>query len=211
MRPGRPLAAVLAAVAVAAAAAPSGAAARSQATSGSGFDRTRVDLVVQTCEECVITAYNVHPAGKTDKWVSPPVLNGRTHLVVPTEETRGLFFEVERPGRDDITGGNAVPEIVLGYRGIPVGTNVTHREASRDRSANPCWFGTTESRVTIYVDHRSYPVRPPAPDDHIDDFWASPTQPVEPGNYASTDDGGLAVQDETACISGDGQRLEGLQ
>lgn len=165
---------------------------------------TAIDFNIQQCEMCVITAFG-SPFDDTgdrlnSEWMSPPVRHGETVLRVVTGLTKQMRFTVERPTKNDISAGNSVPLIVLGYQDKPAGSSIRYDGSARERSASSCWVGTDKLEATIHVSHRVYKLPPRSgPSDHVDDFWASPTLPVFAGSWKPTTDGGSGVQDIPDC------------
>jgi hypothetical protein len=169
------------------------------ATAPSGHEsvpagRSRIDIALNDCEGCIVTAYVPLVKGKDlQTWVSKPVKDGRTSLVVPTASTRSMSFDVQGGKTVQLTFENARPAVVLAYR-TPAGGR---------QEGNWCWAGTSDSVVTLTIRHSRLPASQFAGalpgEDHEDVFEARPAFPVVAGEWQPSPDGGLGHQDAPYC------------
>jgi hypothetical protein len=115
-------------------------------------DQTRITLTVRGCEGCVIQAFGGKLRADGSPWESAksPVSDGRVVLTVPTRQTRGMLFEINTAD-GSAAGIDAMPDIVMSYDGIAVGSRVTPTQAKRATKAVSCWAGTKEAAVTLGV------------------------------------------------------------
>ena len=117
---------------------------------------------------------------------------------VPTENTRGMSFEISNPAYDD-GFYDATPLIVFQYKGYEPGEWVERAQAVKASSGSPCWAGTTEASVSLSVNVRAVKLR--AMDDsrvRVPLAWVAPTEAAF-GGFTSTDRGVVAAQDVYPC------------
>jgi hypothetical protein len=155
---------------------------------------SRIEIALNDCEGCKVTAYVPLVKGEDLKtWVSAPVKDGRTSLLVPTAATRSMSFDVQGTEDVDLTFANARPAVVLAYRTPPGGT----------QEGNWCWAGTSDPVVTLTIRHQRLPASQFSgalpTDDHEDIFDATPALPVVAGEWQPSADGGLGHQDAPYC------------
>jgi hypothetical protein len=155
----------------------------------------RIEIRVNDCERCVITAYGRMVDGEALTWEAPPVQDGTTTLEVPRVETPSMSFDVRGgEGRPFLGYFNAIPTIALAGRGS--GANL---------EANWCWQGATADVTTLTVRHRTVPV--PEEDQDISNsdtahiFSADPALPVVDGQCQQKTDGGVGHQDGPYCVA----------
>jgi hypothetical protein len=156
--------------------------------------KSRIDITLNDCEGCVVTAYVPLVKGEDLKtWPSAPVKNGRTSLLVPTAATKSMSFDVQGTKDVQLTFENARPAVVLAYR-TPAGGK---------QEGNWCWAGTKDSVVSLTIRHQRLPADQfdgalPT-DDHEDVFEAQPAFPVVDGEWQPSANGGLGHQDAPYC------------
>jgi len=157
--------------------------------------KSRIDIALNDCEGCVVTAYIplVKTSDDLKTWKSEPVTDGKTSLVVPTKSTHSMSFDVQGTKDNALTFENARPAVVLAYR-TPAGGK---------QEGNWCWAGTEDSVVTLTIRHQSLPASQfdgalPT-EDHEDIFEAKPALPVVDGEWQPSPDGGLGHQDAPYC------------
>lgn len=156
---------------------------------------TEIAFAIEDCENCVITAHQQAHGVDDTTWKSAPVQDGRTTLVVPLARTARMAFDVTG---EDVTAGNAVAVVVLDYRGIAPGTEVSPDQATGASEGNDCWSGTDRATFDLNVRHQRVDVQA-GPNDHVDVFWASPALAIDDDNWAETFHGGLGHQDAPYC------------
>ena len=155
---------------------------------------SRIDIVLNDCEGCIVTAYVPLVKGEDLKtWPSAPVKDGHTTLTVPTAATKSMSFDVQGTEDNQLMFENARPAVVLAYR----------TSADGKGEGNWCWAGTTDEVVTLTIRHQRVPAAgfagaPPA-QDHEDLFEASPALPVVAGEWQPSQSGGLGHQDAPYC------------
>jgi hypothetical protein len=122
------------------------------APSAAAADQTRITLTVRGCEGCVVQAFGGTLRADGSPWESAksPVSDGRVVLKVPTRQTRGMLFQINTAD-GSAAGIDAMPDIVMSYDGIAVGSRVTPTQAKRATKAVSCWAGTNEAAVTLDV------------------------------------------------------------
>ena len=166
-----------------------------EASSGSvPAGKSRIDIALNDCEGCVVTAYVPLVKGEDLKtWKSSPVKDGKTSLLVPTESTRSMSFDVQGTEDLQLTFENARPAVVLAYR----------KPAGGKQEGNWCWAGTSDSVVTLTIRHQRLPASQFSgalpTEDHEDVFDATPALPVVAGEWQPSADGGLGHQDAPYC------------
>jgi hypothetical protein len=153
---------------------------------------SEIDVLVNDCEGCVITAYSTVAGGEPKTWAAPPVKNGKTVLTVPRSETASMSF--------DVRGADAATE--LSYIDARPAIALAERGTGANQEANWCWQGATKPITTLKVTHRKVDV--PAAEqaqggDKADVFQADPELPVVDGHWQKTRDGGLGHQDAPYC------------
>ncbi len=154
-------------------------------------------FVGQSCEGCVVTpqAFVVGATGSYSA-KSRKVRDGRVSFVVPTEQTRGMSFTINTARPAAI---NALPVIVMQYRGAAPGTRVTRAQAVRAKSASPCWSGTDQAEVEFQVRVSSVMTAGfPSGRAKVPVAWVVPTQEAF-GGFGRQFKGVLAGQDTWPC------------
>jgi hypothetical protein len=111
---------------------------------------TTITLKVRNCDGCTIqpmllrTDADGQVADYTGTKVK--VRDGVAVMRVPTDDTPGMSFLVDGPGREAI---DALPVLVVQYKGYAPGSVVTRAQAKAAKQASGCWLGTSASSVTL--------------------------------------------------------------
>lgn len=107
---------------------------------------TTINLNVTGCEGCVFVAHrpNGNPLG-----TSTPVKNGWASLLVATNKTSKMSFEVQHPL--GYSAGNAVSFVVVRYDGFRVGQAVPPTSAAKQKYGALCWAGTSKPSASFKI------------------------------------------------------------
>lgn len=110
---------------------------------------TTILLRVQGCEGCLLSAHS-RSEGQAAVFGTraKKVRDGRVRFTVPTARTVGLSIAVVAPF-EGATLANS--EVVLGYRGHPVGSSVTPAAAAAATRGSVCFAGTSQSRLRLTI------------------------------------------------------------
>jgi len=158
---------------------------------------TTIILRISNCAGCTIQPMLLREdadgkdAGYTgDK---AKVRNGMAVMKVPTADTPGMSFLVNGPGPESI---NALPVLVVQYKGFAPGTVVTRAQAKAAKKGSGCWAGTTASSITLRA--RAMTVRLPTfpPDGTttpVITAWLVPTADAG-GGFDTATEGVIATQ-----------------
>ena len=116
----------------------------------SAEDMTTITLKIRNCEGCTIQPMllreDADGAEADYTGTKVKVSDGVAVMKVPTDDTPGMSFLVDGPGREDI---NAMPVLVVQYKGYAPGTVVTRAQAKAAKKGSGCWLGTSASSVTL--------------------------------------------------------------
>jgi hypothetical protein len=113
-------------------------------------DTTTITLKIVNCEGCAVqpmllrTDADGQVADYTGDRVK--VRGGVAVMEVPTDDTPGMSFLIDGPGKEYI---DALPVLVTQFRGYRPGTVVTRAQAKAAKKASGCWLGTSASSVTL--------------------------------------------------------------
>jgi hypothetical protein len=113
-------------------------------------DTTTITLRIANCDGCAVqpmllrTDADGQVANYTGDRVK--VRAGVAVMEVPTNDTPGMSFLLDGPGKEYI---DALPVLVTQFRGYRPGTRVTPAEAKAAKKASGCWLGTSASSVTL--------------------------------------------------------------
>lgn len=111
---------------------------------------TTITLRISNCEGCTIQPMLLREDadGKEADYTGDKVKvrDGVAVMKVPTDDTPGMSFLVDGPGPESI---NALPVLVVQYRGFAPGTVVTRAQAKAAKKGSGCWLGTTASSITL--------------------------------------------------------------
>jgi hypothetical protein len=129
----------------------------SPSPAGSPATMTTVTFRVHGCDGCTFAVQRglqTEPPSratppKPSAWQGPgaKVRQGVVRLTMPTAYTQGASFTVSAPWEGNTDG---ITNIALGG-GVPTGTTLTAKQATRRKLATACWAGTASSAVTMDV------------------------------------------------------------
>jgi hypothetical protein len=111
---------------------------------------TTITVKISNCDGCTIQPMLLREDADGQEadytGTKVKVRNGVAVMKVPTDNTPGMSFLLNGPTAEDI---NALPVLVIQYRGYKPGTVVTPSMAKAAKKASGCWLGTSESRITL--------------------------------------------------------------
>jgi hypothetical protein len=111
---------------------------------------TTITLKIRNCDGCTIQPMLLREDadGKEADYTGTKVKvrDGVAVMKVPTDDTPGMSFLVEGPGP---LGIDAIPVLVVQYKGYAPGTVVTRAQAKAAKKGSGCWLGTSASSVTL--------------------------------------------------------------
>jgi hypothetical protein len=120
------------------------------ASPASAADMTTITLKIRNCDGCTIQPMLLREDadGKEADYTGTKVKvrDGVAVMKVPTDDTPGMSFLVEGPGP---LGIDAIPVLVVQYKGFAPGTVVTRAQAKAAKKASGCWLGTSASSITL--------------------------------------------------------------
>lgn len=129
---------------------------------------TALQIRVNDCDGCQVTAVPTNADGGADQW-SATVSSGIAQLDLPTPNTLGLAFFIQ--GEKD---GNDTPKrtlVLLQPDGVAPGEAVSGTAAADAKSGGYCWAGTTLNVATVQFSARQDGSR-------IQQAWADPALPT---------------------------------
>lgn len=111
---------------------------------------TTITLKMRNCEGCTIQPMLLREDADGQEadytGTKVKVRDGVAVMKVPTDDTPGMSFLVEGPGP---LGIDAIPVLVVQYKGYAPGTVVTRAQAKAAKKASGCWLGTSASSITL--------------------------------------------------------------
>ncbi len=111
---------------------------------------TTITLKIRNCDGCTIqpTLLRADADGQEADYTGKKVKvsDGVAVMKVPTDDTPGMSFLVRGPGP---LGIDAVPVLVVQYKGYAPGTVVTPAQAKAAKKASGCWLGTSADSITL--------------------------------------------------------------
>lgn len=168
-------------------------------------DTTTLTFKVTNCDGCTISAQTWVLDDWEDVNHSRPqfdhkqvvVRSGSATMRVPTEVTRGMAFSMHR-GRLWVM---YEPWVALHYRGQPIGSHVSARQASAAKRGSYCWAGTTKARVTLRLGYSRWQEDQPV-GSYAERVWSKTTLPTwrDRENMLRTPHGILGTQNPPFCL-----------
>jgi hypothetical protein len=109
---------------------------------------TRVRVKMKGCKKCKVRL--TQKRGTNKLWNSgwKQANRGKATFFVPTKRTVGLTATVDAPWERKF---RRTTEVVMRYKGKPVGSKVSARAAKRGKRASSCYAGTTSKSITFRV------------------------------------------------------------
>lgn len=160
-------------------------------------DTTTITLKIVNCDGCAVQPMllRTDADGQVANYTGDKVKvhGGVAVMQVPTNDTAGMSFLLDGPGKEYI---NALPVLVTQYRGYRPGTVVSPVQAKAAKKASGCWLGTSASSVTLRARAKTVllPTFPPdGTTTPVKTAWLVPTAKAV-GGFDDVTKGVLATQ-----------------